>query len=150
MLAEHFIKEFTHRHRKQVTFTPEAVSAMRMLPLKGNVRELRALIERTILTAKNGAAITQDAIETISLRQTQMVSFADPWANFSLKEEVRIFEERLIELALKEAKGMITKAARLLGFKNHAVLQSRLKSRNKNLQSARKPAEKRRRSITRR
>jgi DNA-binding NtrC family response regulator len=150
ILAEHFIREFTQQHRKQVTFTPEAISAMRMLPLKGNVRELRALIERTILTAKNGAVITQEAVETISLRQTQIVSLADPWANFSLKEEVRIFEERLIELALKEAKGMITHAARLLGFKNHAGLQSRLQNRNKNLQGARKPVEKRTRSIIRR
>jgi transcriptional regulator with PAS, ATPase and Fis domain len=149
VLAEHFIKEFIHRHRKQVTFTPEAISAMRMLSLKGNVRELRALLERTILIAKSGATITEDAVETISLRQTQMVSLADPWANFSLQEEVRIFEERLIELALKEAKGMITHAARLLGFKNHAVLQSRLKKRNKSLQGARKPASKRRRSIIR-
>lgn len=147
VLAEHFITEFTHRHRKQVTFTSEAISAMKTLQLKGNVRELRALLERTILIAKNGAIITEEAVETISLRQTQMVSFADPWANFSLKEEVRIFEERLIELALKEAKGMVTRAARLLGFKNHAVLQARLKKRNKNLQGARKPAAKRKRSI---
>lgn len=147
ILAEHFIKEFTHRHRKQVTFTPEALAAMRELSLKGNVRELRALIERTILTAKTGSRIGAEAIEIIALRQTQTGSLADPWANFSLQEEVRLFEERLIALALKEAKGRVTQAARLLGFKNHSVLQSRLKNRNKNLQSARTPAEKRRRSI---
>jgi transcriptional regulator with PAS, ATPase and Fis domain len=149
ILAEHFIKEFTHRHRKDVRFTSEAIEATRKLPLKGNVRELRTLIERTVLIAENGVEITAEAIETIALRQTQMGNFADPWANFSLKEEVLLFEERIIALALKEAKGRVTYAARLLGFNNHSVLQSRLKTRNKNVQPGRKPAEKRRRSIIR-
>lgn len=150
VLAEHFIREFNQRHRKNITFAPEAIAAMRMLPLKGNVRELRALIERSVLTATMGARITADAVETIAVRQTQMVSLANPWENFSLKEEVLLFEERLISLALKEAKGMVTVAARLLGFKHHAGLQSRLQKRNKSLLSSRKPAEKRKRSIIRR
>jgi transcriptional regulator with GAF, ATPase, and Fis domain len=62
---------------------------------------------------------------------------------------VRLFEERLIEQALKEAKGMVSRAARLLGFKHHESLNYRLQNRDKNLQSARKPAGQRRRSIIR-
>ncbi len=60
-----------------------------------------------------------------------------------------MFEERLIELALKEAKGKLTCAARLLGFKHHESLNYRLQNRNKTLQSARKPATARKRSIIR-
>ncbi len=149
ILASHFMHEASIRYRKQVTFTPEAITAMRLLPLQGNVRELRTLIERTMLTAKDGAIITPDAIETVALRQTQTSGFADPWDNFSLKEEVRLFEERLIELALKHAGGMVSRAAKLLGFKHHSSLEWRLQNKNVNLRPARKPAEPRKRSIIR-
>jgi transcriptional regulator with PAS, ATPase and Fis domain len=117
------------------------------LPLQGNARELRTLIERTLLAADDGSLITPQAVEIVSLRQTQRAGFADPRVEFSLKEEVKRFEERFIEMALRDAKGMISVAARLLGFSHHSTLDGRLKSRNKNLQSARKPAEKRKRSI---
>jgi transcriptional regulator with GAF, ATPase, and Fis domain len=148
-LAELFIKEFTVRHRKRVSFTSEAIAAMQQLPLRGNARELRSLIERTVLTTRDDVTINAEAIEIIALRQTQDSSFADSWAHFSLKEEVRLFEERLMKLALKDAKGSVTRAARLLGFKHHQSLNYRLDNRNKSIQSARKPAEPRKRSIMR-
>ena len=73
----------------------------------------------------------------------------DPWAGFSLKEEVQRFEEHLIEQALKDAQGRVSHAARLLGFKHHETLNWRLKNRNKSLADARKPVRPRRRSIIR-
>jgi transcriptional regulator with PAS, ATPase and Fis domain len=149
VIAEHFIKEMLERHRKRVTFAPEAIAAMRLLPLKGNVRELRSLIERTVLTATDGMTITAEAVETVTLRETQHAGFADPWANFSLREEVRLLEERFIELALKHTKGMVSRAAKLLGFKHHESLTHRLEYKNRNLLSARTPARPRKRSIIR-
>jgi tetratricopeptide (TPR) repeat protein len=73
----------------------------------------------------------------------------DPWAGFSLKEEVQRFEEHLIEQALKDAQGRVSHAARMLGFKHHETLNWRLKNRNKSLADARKPIRPRRRSIIR-
>ena len=73
----------------------------------------------------------------------------DPWAGFSLKEEVQHFEEHLIEQALKDAQGRVSHAARMLGFRHHETLNWRLKNRNKNLADARKPIRPRRRSIIR-
>jgi transcriptional regulator with PAS, ATPase and Fis domain len=137
------------RHHKPVTFTPEAIAAMRLLPLRGNARELRSLIERTVLTATDGMTITAEAVETVALRQTQQAGFANPWANFSLKEEVRLLEERFIELALKHTKGMVSRAAKLLGFKHHESLTYRLEYKNKILLPARTPAKPRKRSIIR-
>jgi len=148
VIAEYFINEMAERHTRRVTFTPEAIAAMRVLPLRGNARELRSLIERTILTAKDTATISPQAIETIAMRQTQHAGFTYPWANFSLKEEVRLLEERFIELALKEAKGMVTRAARLLGL-HYETLNYRLEHKHKNLQHKRTPVEPRKRSIIR-
>ncbi len=147
VLAEHFIRETLESHHKRVTFTSEAIEAMRRLHLRGNARELRSLIERTVLIAAEGATITAEAIERVSLRQTQKASFANPWEDFSLKEEVRRFEGRFVELALKDAKGRISHAAKLLGFKHHESLRHLLESRHKDLRHARTPATPRRRSI---
>ncbi|HZH29783.1 MAG TPA: sigma 54-interacting transcriptional regulator [Pyrinomonadaceae bacterium] len=146
-IAEHFIREAMMRQGKRVRFTSEAIEAMCRLPLQGNARELRSLIERTTLAANDGDTIAADAVETVALRLSGKADFADPWANFSLKEEVQRFEEQLIEKALRDAQGKVSNAARLLGFKHHESLSWRLKNRNKNLLDARTPAKPRRRSI---
>jgi DNA-binding NtrC family response regulator len=83
------------------------------------------------------------------LRKIKQTSFANPWEGFSLKDEVRRFEARFIELALKEAHGKISHAARLLGFKHHESLTSLLETRHEDLIEARLPATPRRRSIMR-
>jgi transcriptional regulator with GAF, ATPase, and Fis domain/Flp pilus assembly protein TadD len=146
-IAEHFIKKATERYGKNVHFTAEALEAMKAMSLKGNARELQSLIERTMLIATEGSTITPEAVEVVSLRQTQMAGLANPWEGFSLKEEVRRLEDRFIEMALRDARGMVTIAARLLGFPHHETLNWRLRNRNKNAQSAKKSVEPRRRSI---
>lgn len=149
MLAEHFIKEAFVRHGQKVTFAPEAIEAMRRLPLSGNARELRSLIERTVLIAPQGATITQEAVETLVARQTKTAGMADAWAACSLDEEVELYERSLIQMALKASHGHVTQAARLLGI-THQRLSSILQGRHKDLHTARTPVKHRRRSIVKR
>jgi transcriptional regulator with PAS, ATPase and Fis domain len=145
-LTAHFVKELTERHNKRMSFTPEAIEALHRLPLKGNVRELRSLIERTVLTAIEGTEITREAVEVLAARQTNKAALADAWAGCSLDEEVLIYEASLVKLGLENAKGSVTRAARLLGV-THQRLCSMLQGRHKNLLSEKKPAQPRRRSI---
>ena len=147
VIARHFIEEAIRQNGKSLSFTDEAVEALSALPLKGNARELRSIIERTFLVARDGATITAEMVEVAALRPSQNASLADPWAGFSLKHEIHRLEQRFIEMALKEAKGKVSHAARLLGFKHHESLSSLLKSRFRNLQNARQPSSPRRRSI---
>ncbi len=149
LLAEHFIKEAFVRHGQKVTFAPEAIEAMRLLPLRGNARELRSLIERTVLIAPQGATITQEAVETLVARQTKTAGMADAWAACSLDEEVQLYERSLIQMALKAAHGRVTQAARLLGI-THQRLSSILQGRHRDLHTARTPVKRRRRSIIKR
>lgn len=146
ILAEHFIKEAFARHGQRVTFAPEAIEAMRQLPLRGNARELRSLIERMILIAPQGATITQEAVETLVMRQTKTAGLADAWAGCSLEEEVRLYEGSLIQIALKAAQGHVTRAAHLLGI-THQKLSSILQGRHKDLHTARTPVKRRKRSL---
>ena len=119
---------------------------MRRLPLKGNVRELRSLVERTVLTAANGAEITPEAVEVLATRQTSHAPLGNAWAGCSFEEEVRRYEASLIRLALDNANGSVTQAARLLGV-THQRLCSTLQGRHKNLLPAKKPAQQRKRSV---
>lgn len=66
------------------------------------------------------------------------------WSKFSFPEAVRRYEAHFIRLALKDAGGRITRAARLLGFKRHQTLTSLLKNRHKGI-----PVSRRKRSIIR-
>jgi transcriptional regulator with PAS, ATPase and Fis domain len=147
-IATYLIEEAMGRHHKRVTFTPASMEAMRRLPLEGNVRELRALIERTLLEATDGAEISANAIETVALRQTQKAGFANPWKGCSLVEEVSSYEKILIRRALDAAQGGVTHAARLLGT-THQALIAILNTRHQDLLASRKPAQRRRRSIIR-
>jgi CheY-like chemotaxis protein/tetratricopeptide (TPR) repeat protein len=61
------------------------------------------------------------------------------WENFSLNEVLRRYEARIIERALKDAGGIVTQAARLLGFKYHNTLIRRLNKWHKDLLPTRSP-----------
>lgn len=147
-IAAHFIEDACQRHRKRVHFSPASLEAMRKLVLKGNVRELRVLIERTFLEAADGAVISAEAVELVALRQTQKAGFANAWEGCSLVEEVLLYEKGLIRRALEATQGGVTRAARLLGT-THQALIAILSTRHQDLLSARKPAQPRRRSIIR-
>jgi DNA-binding protein Fis len=67
---------------------------------------------------------------------------------FNMYEVVQDFEARLIEQALEEAGGSVTKAARLLGL-THQTLGTILNTRHKSLAAKRTPVRRRLRSIFR-
>jgi transcriptional regulator with GAF, ATPase, and Fis domain len=147
-LAQHFIAAAARQYDKRITFTPESITAMRQLPLAGNARELRTLIERTFITAPAGTVITPALIETVALRATTNAGLAAPWAGCSLEEEMRTHEGRLIQRALDSAQGSITRAARLLSV-THQGLAYILNGRQRDLLAGRKPPRQRRVSLMR-
>jgi CheY-like chemotaxis protein len=71
------------------------------------------------------------------------------WTGFSFRDAVRRYESHLIGRALKDADGMVSKAAQLLGLKHHQSLVSLLKNRHQHLLHVRTPIVPRKRSIIR-
>jgi tetratricopeptide (TPR) repeat protein len=136
------------RHGKRVEFAPEAVEAMSQLFLEDGLRTLEEIIEATLTAATPDTVVNADEVEIVALRRREpRGNFAQPWSEFSLKEELRQPEKRFIELALKAAEGKISVAARLLGFNHNEILTSIIKSRYPELLAARTPPIPRRRSI---
>ena len=78
------------------------------------------------------------------MKRLAVVQFGDK--NFTLHSAVHQFEAKLIERALEEAGGSLTKAARLLGI-SHQTLDSILDRRHSPLAGKRKPQQKRLKSI---
>jgi len=69
------------------------------------------------------------------------------WKGFSFKEAVQRYEARLIERALRDSGGVVSRAAQLLGFRHHQSLINLLNRRHKNLLHARTTIVSRKRSI---
>lgn len=66
---------------------------------------------------------------------------------FTLKKAIHAYEAEFIENALEQSGGMVTQAAKLLGYEHHGSLISLLKNRHKNLLSKRSPISSRRKSV---
>ncbi len=146
---ERLIVEAQRLHRKEISFTEQAIEALRRLFLKDQEQSLSMLIEQTVIAATPDTTIEAEAVETVALRRTTRANFAEPWADFSLKSETQLIERRFIELALKEADGRISVAAKLLGFNHPEFLNSIIKSRHPELLTVRKPPVPRQRNTTR-
>ncbi|MBV8858919.1 MAG: tetratricopeptide repeat protein [Acidobacteria bacterium] len=72
------------------------------------------------------------------------------WEGFSLKAEVLRYEAELISRALRDADGVVSRAAKLLGFRHHQTFVALLNNRHKGLLGERRPVIPRRRSLIRR
>ncbi|HVG38802.1 MAG TPA: sigma 54-interacting transcriptional regulator [Pyrinomonadaceae bacterium] len=148
-LAEFFITAALRRHGRRVTFTEESLLEISRLELRGNARELRSLIERTVIMAKEGDVVTARAVQTLAMRRAGGAAQGDllhAWRGCSLGDEMKAYEKDLIRRALEECRGSITETARLLGI-SHQSLIKKINSIHPELFGARK--EPRRRSIIR-
>jgi CheY-like chemotaxis protein len=113
--------------------------------------DLIATYERAVeLLAKTQDFATLMRLNVCALRVlflVDLLSTPPNWTGFSFKKAVRRFEARLLEKALRDAGGAVSRAARLLGFAHHHSLNSMLKKRHRELLSKRTPVVPRKRSI---
>lgn len=114
--------------------------------LRGARRVLRALVEAGVPGPATAGASPESRVEGSSEKNLDAPA---SWEGFSFRNETRRYERFLIERALKDAGGVVTRAAHLLGFKHHYSLIALINSRHKNLLHARSPVLPRRRSVFR-
>ncbi len=74
-------------------------------------------------------------------------SIEQSWEGFSFRQHAKASEKMIIERALRDAGGSVSKAAKLLGFKHHQSLISILNGRHNELLKMRTTARKRRKHI---
>jgi DNA-binding NtrC family response regulator len=134
-LAKHFLYEFSNKFGKAFTgITPEAQNALMSYRWTGNVRELRNLIERGVLTGQGPDLKPRDlGIERIGddeapeQKKGPMGFPPLPPAGIDISSVQESLERFYIKEALKIAGGNESKAARLLNLNHHTFRYRRKK-----------------------
>ncbi|MCF8093188.1 MAG: sigma 54-interacting transcriptional regulator, partial [Desulfotignum sp.] len=115
-----FVQEFNQRHNKQVTkLSPTVLQKIMNLPWKGNIRELKNVIERAVLLSE-GPVIDSDCFGADGMDHNVMENGINedtsPSDFLLLKKTVEEAEKMAIRRALRLAEGNRSKAALFLGI----------------------------------
>ena len=107
LLAQYFLQNFAHKHRKKVReIEKEALEMLKAYPWPGNVRELENTIERLVIFAKD-EVITPEDLRLAGFKADEAGLDAD---DLPLEE----IERRYILRVLKKCQGNKSRAAKIL------------------------------------
>lgn len=114
MLVEYFLKSLTEKYQlPELKFEKDAVSFLKSLRLSGNIRELKNLVERSVLECD------EEVIDKTFVEK-QVAGFALPKADCTLPEVGNMtldeIERKMIEKALEKHESNISQAAASLGL----------------------------------
>ena len=124
VLADFFIKKYAAREGKKIQgITREALGVLVGHPYPGNVRELENVIERAAVFAERDVLGVAD----LPLIFTETAGEDPGPAGDSLVDKVRRLEAQEIRMALREAGGVKSRAARALGI-TERMLAYKMKS----------------------
>ncbi len=112
ILIDHFVRFFAKKFQKEIkAISPFFVDYILKQELKGNVRELKNIIEREVILSENG--YLGSSYESYQ-KDEQIRTNIDEKIN--INEYLSNIEKELLFNALKKANGVKTKAAELLGI----------------------------------
>ena len=114
ILIDYFTKALSKKFQKNIVkIDPAFVDYMLQHELRGNVRELKNMIEREIILSEDGHL----KCTSCSMPAVRGISVADlPDAGVNINEYLGALERSFLEKALEKAGGVKTKAAELLGL----------------------------------
>ena len=114
LLAEHFLKIYNKKYKKEITgINREAKNKLLKYLWPGNVRELQHVIERAVIMSENSLIRSEDF----------MFSKPDNDRKIIQEEELNLetLEKNAIEKAIKLSKGNYTMAAEMLGISRFSL-----------------------------
>ena len=118
-LARHFADMESHTNTK-AEITPDGMRYLASLPYPGNIRELRNLVERTLIVGSEGAYTAKHFAAQYHAPVTQTTETNDDNSNLAgmTLEEV---ERKAIEEALHRHEGNLSKVALSLGITRQSL-----------------------------
>ena len=111
LLVEHFMNHFCTRHKRELKrFDDEALRRLESAPWPGNVRQLRNVIERIVVTHLGEQVSADDLPGELSLKSASLQG-----ATATLAEVTETAEKEAIRSALAAAEFHRERAAKMLG-----------------------------------
>jgi nitrogen regulation protein NR(I) len=121
LLVRYFLIQFNQKLKKTITgLTPETLGALKAYSWPGNIRQLENVLERMILMSDGNVLMVEDLPDELMGSVVTRSEEEAPGSTASLKQIVRrqtqSLERELIEKALEETSGNVTRAAEKLGL----------------------------------
>jgi DNA-binding NtrC family response regulator len=125
LLVEHFLdKKSREMNLRLRRLTEGAMAALQAYPWPGNVRELENIIERTLVMVEGDTVGAEDlplAAGDTAAEPAPTADAGSPGSGLELNERLERLEKELITKAMKDAAGVKTHAADILGIKPSAL-----------------------------
>jgi two-component system, NtrC family, response regulator len=119
LLVAHFLGNIGRTYgRERTELSPAALRCLQGLPWPGNVRQLRQLIERTVLMADKELLDAQDFAVALEMEAHEPRAETVPGAGSMTIDEV---ERKMILRTLEQQGGNITRVAEALGLSRPAL-----------------------------
>jgi transcriptional regulator with PAS, ATPase and Fis domain len=121
VLAQHLLEQHGKQHNHYVTgFEPETLAALEAHNWPGNVRELQNEVERLVILTDEGKRVSPRHLSREVRRPTgddgTDASGLTVPAGLGYDEAITWFERSLVEQALTQCNGVLTRAAKRLGI----------------------------------
>jgi two-component system response regulator AtoC len=123
LLISAFLQEFTKQNQKRVTgLSADAQETLLRYDWPGNIRELRATIERAVVLCRGERIGTRDLPERIQGTADPFSSNAASGSNASsINLNLEAMEKKFIQQSLHLTDGNVTEAAKLLGISRRTL-----------------------------
>lgn len=112
LLVRHFLKNLSELYERTLSATPEALKWLRQLPLPGNIRQLKNLVERTVLITPGDTLQLSDFQAQYQPNLKKEKTSLPEVGSMTLEE----MEVQMIKRAMEFHKGKPARAARALGL----------------------------------
>lgn len=116
LLISHFVKILSQRFNKKIIkIDPLFIDSIMQMELRGNVRELKNIIEREIILTEDGY-LRYTPQETLKSNRLEFIPDDIPDSGFDINKYLAETEKELLNKALRKTGGVKNKAAELLGL----------------------------------
>lgn len=123
-LVNHFVHEFATRYQKKITgIQPEVMDLIQGQPLPGNIRELRNIIERSVLLANDNGIIDVSHLPLDISKDAIQLNDLQCKNEGGLKEIMQQLESQVIALQLNKHRDNQTKTAEVLGISRRSLVE---------------------------
>lgn len=117
LLVDHFLKNLSELYARPLQIDREALQWLKQLPLPGNIRQLKNLVERTVLISPGDLLTIQDFQQQYQPTTRTATGGLPDVGTMTLEE----MEVRMIQRAMAFHKGKIARVARSLGLTRGAL-----------------------------